>query len=147
MATRNRTVYFYQPGQGPCTYIPFSDADDDDVRISSHCVDSINHTVDLMIVWPNGSKGQWFSEYDVQSVKPNKVYDYWRNLDGRFAATKLSKYHVFNISDEHGTYYHIQWTGYDENDGTWETKVKVKLICPRAVLNWEDGKKHAAPKV
>jgi hypothetical protein len=100
----------------------------------------------MWVTWRDATdgleRGKLYSEYDVQIAKPQKVYDYWRKLGGRCATTKLSKYHVFDIIDECGKYFHVQWTGYDEDEGTWETKAKVKRICPRAVLDWQHFKKQ-----
>ncbi|KAF5232951.1 hypothetical protein FAUST_8439 [Fusarium austroamericanum] len=129
MASRNCTAYFYEPGQGPRPYMPFVSFNDSDVEITSHYVDHDDKTVDI--------------EYDVQTVKPNIVYEYWRKLGGRDQATKLDRHHVFNILDENRKSYCVQWTGYDEDGATWEIKSKVKRICPRAELNWKYRKEWA----
>ncbi|RGP67736.1 hypothetical protein FSPOR_5926 [Fusarium sporotrichioides] len=142
MANGNHTAYFYEPGQGPRLYMPFAGSNDSDVEITSHCVNRTDCTVEMWVTWCNGSRTMLCSEYDVQTVKPNKVYEYWRNLGGRCSTTGLSMYHVFNIIDECRSKYHVRWTGYDEDEATWESKVKIKRICPRAVLDWRYCKRE-----
>ncbi|XEV03154.1 hypothetical protein FSHL1_008441 [Fusarium sambucinum] len=136
MANRNLISYFYEPGQEPRPYMPFSGANDNDFEIRSHYVNRVDHIVDMWVTWRDGSRGMRCSEYDVQAVKPNKVYQYWHNLGGRCSATELSMYHVFSVIDECVRSYHIQWIGYDVDEATWESKAKVKRICLRAVLDW-----------
>lgn len=110
-----------------------------------HWVNPEDHTVDFLVEWRHTTgilkRGRWFSEYDVQTARPKLVYGYWDRRGGRCVTTKLNKYHVFGIVDECGKNYYVQWTGYDEDEATWETKAKVKRICPRAVLDWQYCKK------
>ncbi|UZP38638.1 hypothetical protein NXS19_006454 [Fusarium pseudograminearum] len=144
MAGRNRTAYFYEPGQGPRPYMLFGSSSDSDVEITSHYVNHNDSTVVMWVTWCNGSQEMLYSEYDVQTVKPNIVYEYWRKVGGRDHATELDKHHVFNILDENRKSYRVQWTGFDEDGATWEVKSKVKRICPRAELDWKYRKEWAA---
>lgn len=42
-------------------------------------------------------------------------------------------YHVFDILEEHGNLYLVQWTGYVKSEATWELKGKVNKHCTGAV--------------
>ncbi|CEI61806.1 unnamed protein product [Fusarium venenatum] len=131
----------------PRPYMPYSGVNDNDVEITSHYINRVDHIVYMWVTWCNGSRGMRCSEYDVQTVKPNKVYEYWRKLGGRCSTTELSMYHVFDIIGECGRSYHVQWIGYDEDEATWESKAKVKRICPRAVLDWQQQAVSTLAKV
>ncbi|KAM0338127.1 hypothetical protein ACHAPU_011437 [Fusarium lateritium] len=118
--------------------IPFENAVD--IKIVSHTTDSDTATVDICVEWrtaPNGDRctGKYL-EIDIQSTIPDELYAYWRELGGRQETTKLSEYHVYKVIEESPTKYLVQWTGYDDDEATWEPKRKVQRICPRAVLDW-----------
>lgn len=79
----------------------------------------------------------WVEEKHLQCIMPNLVLSHWENLGGRCQITQFKMYHVFRILAEEKGRYKVQWTGYSEENFSWETKKKIHGICPWAVLAWK----------
>ncbi|CAF3456866.1 unnamed protein product [Fusarium graminearum] len=84
----------------------------------------------------------WLEEKELQLLMPIVVLAYWKSLGGRCQTTQFPKYHVLRILEEEKRHYKIQWIGYSEEDFSWETKKKIKDICPWAVLAWKAWNKN-----
>ncbi|KAG7418229.1 hypothetical protein Forpe1208_v003842 [Fusarium oxysporum f. sp. rapae] len=107
-----------------------------------HRVDPDNSTVDIKVKW-EGGETTWESEWSLQEQVPTLVYKYWEKLGGREEATQLDVYHVFKIlkcipaAGRKKSSYQVQWVGYKQNDSTWESEEKLRLIAPGELEKFE----------
>lgn len=132
---------------------PFSEDDDDlfykdAVRacIESHNIHSDKCEVTFRLKYKLTYTGPWYyvwlEEKELQLLMPIVVLAYWKSLGGRCQTTQFPKYHVLRILEGEKRHYKIQWIGYSEEDFSWETKKKIKDICPWAVPAWKAWNKN-----
>lgn len=89
---------------------------------------------------------EWEYEEDVQEKDPQMVYQYYKSLGGRQAATGLDMCHAFNILAHRyvGGYrqYKVQWTGYPPQDFSWEPEEKLADIHPGLKAEYDASKRY-----